>query len=125
MQDVGATLGVQNSVFPALVGGDKDRAAYFFLGSTTPGASGRGTDRSFPGTWFGFIATTYDGGATWGQAETAGEVATIAPATYHIDTAFAGDAAGRLLASTDRGRTWEILKQDLPPIQSVAAARLV
>ena len=24
-----------------------------------------GTDRAFPGTWFGYIATTYDGGATW------------------------------------------------------------
>jgi hypothetical protein len=65
VQDVGAVLGVQNSVFPAVVGGDKDRAAFFFLGSTTPGANGRGTDRSFPGTWFGYIATTYDGGASW------------------------------------------------------------
>ena len=65
VQDVGAALGIQNSVFPAVVGGDKDRAAYFFLGSTTPGAGGRNTDRSFPGTWFGFIATTYDSGVSW------------------------------------------------------------
>jgi photosystem II stability/assembly factor-like uncharacterized protein len=73
----------------------------------------------------GGIARSDDGGATWAPAETAGEIAVIAPATYHIDTAFAGDAGGRLLASTDRGRTWETLKQDLPPIRSVAAARLV
>jgi len=65
VQDVGATHGIQNSVFPAVIAGDGDRAAYFFLGTTTPGASGRGTDLTFPGTWFGYIATTYDGGASW------------------------------------------------------------
>ena len=65
VQDVGAAHGVQNSVFPAVIAGDANRAAYFFLGSATPGASGRGTDRSFPGAWFGYIATTYDGGASW------------------------------------------------------------
>lgn len=65
VQDVGAAHGVQNSVFPAVIAGDKDRAAYFFLGSTTAGANGRATDRSFPGAWFGYIATTYDGGVSW------------------------------------------------------------
>ena len=65
VQDVGASHGVQNTVFPAVIAGDGDRAAYFFLGSATPGANGRATDRSFPGTWFGYIATTYDGGESW------------------------------------------------------------
>lgn len=65
IQDVGAQHGVRNSVFPAVVAGDSDRAAYFFLGSTTPGANGRDTDVTFPGTWYGYIATTYDGGSTW------------------------------------------------------------
>lgn len=65
VQDVGAVHGVQNTVFPALVGGDSNRAAYFFLGSSTPGANGRGTDLAFPGAWFGYIATTYDGGVSW------------------------------------------------------------
>jgi hypothetical protein len=73
----------------------------------------------------GGVARSDDAGATWAPAETPGEIAVIAPANYHIDTAFAGDAAGRLVASTDRGRTWETLKQDLPPVRSVAAARLV
>jgi hypothetical protein len=59
-----------------------------------------------------------DGG--WG-----GAISVIAPAGYHIDTAFAGSAAGQLAASTDRGRTWQLLKQDLPPIRSIATARLV
>src|SRR6185503_7490706 len=64
-QDVGVQHGVQNTVFPATIAGDSDRAAYFFLGSTTPGANGRGTDTTFPGTWYGYIATTYDGGESW------------------------------------------------------------
>ena len=53
-----------------------------------------------------------------------GEITVITPVGYHIDTAFAGSADGRLATSTDRGRTWQLLKQDLPPIRSVAAARL-
>ena len=65
VQDVGASHGVQNTVFPAVIAGDGNRAAYFFLGSTTAGANGRATDRSFPGAWYGYIATTYDGGETW------------------------------------------------------------
>ena len=65
VQDVGAAQGVQNTVFPAVIAGDSDRAAFFFLGSSTPGANGRGTDTTFSGTWFGYIATTYDGGVTW------------------------------------------------------------
>jgi hypothetical protein len=64
-QDVGASQGIQNTVFASVVAGDSDRAAFFFLGSTTPGANGRDTDLTFPGTWFGYIATTYDGGVTW------------------------------------------------------------
>jgi hypothetical protein len=65
VQDVGASQGVQNTVFPAVIAGDSNRAAYFFLGSTTPGANGRQTDLAFSGTWYGYIATTYDGGVTW------------------------------------------------------------
>jgi hypothetical protein len=58
-----------------------------------------------------------DGG--WG-----GAITVIAPVGYHIDTAFASSTGGRLATSADRGRTWQLLKQDLPPIRSVAAARL-
>lgn len=65
LQDVGASQGVQNTVFSQVIAGDSNRAAFFFLGSTTPGATGRGTDLTFPGTWFGYIATTYDGGVSW------------------------------------------------------------
>ena len=65
VQDVGAAQGVQNTVFAEVVAGDSNRAAFFFLGSATAGANGRATDVTFPGTWYGYIATTYDGGATW------------------------------------------------------------
>ncbi len=67
-QNVGFFAGITNSVFPAVTAGDGDRAAYFFLGSTTPGAAGTGTDQTSPyfnGVWYGYIATTYDRGKTW------------------------------------------------------------
>ncbi|MGH9900846.1 MAG: sialidase family protein, partial [Pyrinomonadaceae bacterium] len=64
-RDIGAAFGIQNTVFPAVVAGDGDRAAVFFLGTSTPGSAGVGTDKSFTGTWYGFVATTYDGGRIW------------------------------------------------------------
>ena len=63
--NVGASHNIQNGVFSAVAAGDPDRAAFFFLGSTTPGANGVGTDMAFDGTWYGYIATTYDGGNSW------------------------------------------------------------
>jgi photosystem II stability/assembly factor-like uncharacterized protein len=76
----------------------------------------------------GGIARSADGGATWAatSAETAwnSPVTALAPAIYHMDTAFAGSASGQIATSTDRGRTWQMLRQDLPPIRCIAAARL-
>ena len=60
--DVGASLGIKNVVFPAAVAGDSNRAAVAFLGTTT---SGDHQAANFTGTWYGFVAHTYDGGATW------------------------------------------------------------
>ena len=60
-QDVGAQLGVQNVVFPAMVAGDDDRAAFAFLGSTTGGNYQDAAN--FHGDWHLYIATTIDGGA--------------------------------------------------------------
>jgi hypothetical protein len=37
--DVGASLGIQNSIFPAVVAGDPDRAAFAFFGTTTGGSN--------------------------------------------------------------------------------------
>jgi hypothetical protein len=63
--NIGASHDVHNAAFAAATAGDGDRGAIFFLGTTAPGASGVGTDMAFNGTWYGYIATTYDGGATW------------------------------------------------------------
>jgi hypothetical protein len=60
--DVGASLGIKNAQFPAVVAGDDDRAAFAFLGTTTAGDD---QSSSFAGVWHLYVATTYDGGGTW------------------------------------------------------------
>ena len=60
--DLGASHGIKNAVHVEAVGGSSGRAAVGFLGTDKAGdyqASG------FPGKWYAFIATTYDGGVTW------------------------------------------------------------
>jgi Fibronectin type III domain len=61
-QDVGVDLGIQNIVFPAVVAGDNDRAAFAFLGTTTAGDF---QDEQFSGIWYLYVSTTFDGGQTW------------------------------------------------------------
>lgn len=60
--DVGASLGLNNVVFPAMAAGDKDRAAFAFLGTTSTGSLG---GAGFPGVWHLYVAHTYDGGFHW------------------------------------------------------------
>jgi hypothetical protein len=60
--DVGAAFGINNVVFPAVVAGDDNRAAFAFLGTPTAGGL---QGPKFDGVWHLYIATTYDGGATW------------------------------------------------------------
>ncbi|MDQ4121933.1 MAG: glycoside hydrolase [Acidobacteriota bacterium] len=72
--------GVIASVFPSAVAGDNNRAAVFFLATSSPnennadptgtdGAPTTGADPSladnFKGTWYPYIATTCDGGKSW------------------------------------------------------------
>lgn len=54
----------EQCVFPTVVAGSEGRAAVAFLGSTTPGA---GTDAgsNFPGSFFMYVAVTYDKGQNW------------------------------------------------------------
>ncbi|MFF4360322.1 sialidase family protein [Streptomyces sp. NPDC001604] len=62
-QNVGASLGIKNIVFPAVTAGDDNRAAFAFLGTTTGGDyQDAGT---FKGVWHLYVATTYDGGQSW------------------------------------------------------------
>jgi hypothetical protein len=60
--DVGAQVGVKHIAFPAVAVGDPDRAAFAFFGTTT---SGNYSAPEFPGVWHLYLATTFDGGATW------------------------------------------------------------
>jgi hypothetical protein len=62
-QNVGAPLGVKNVVFPAVVAGDANRAAFAFLGTTTGG--NYQDQANFHGVWHLYVATTYDGGVSW------------------------------------------------------------
>lgn len=60
--NVGAPFGIKNTKFPEMVVGDSDRAAVTFLGTTTAGDDQSST---FTGTWYLFVAFTYDRGKTW------------------------------------------------------------
>ncbi|MEA2604687.1 MAG: hypothetical protein QOF89_5679 [Acidobacteriota bacterium] len=64
IQDVGASLGIQNIAFPAVVAGDGDRAAFAFLG-TTAGGNATGDDPAFPAVWHLYVAHTFSRGASW------------------------------------------------------------
>ncbi len=75
--DVGANVvnggPIVNTVFPAVVAGDPNRAAFAFFGSETPGtnfhcnaAGGESCPGGdFQGVWYLYVATTLDGGKTW------------------------------------------------------------
>lgn len=63
--DVGALAGVNYSVFPSMVAGDSGRAAVAFFGSIYNGPNTDFQAMDFPGVWYLYIATTYDGGSTW------------------------------------------------------------
>jgi len=70
-----------------------------------------------------------DGGQSWQQATIAGELAgavgVITPASYHMDTAWAGTDAGQLLRSDDRGRSWQPIADVGAAILSLAIVRLI
>ncbi|MCU0492566.1 MAG: hypothetical protein MUD01_13320 [Chloroflexaceae bacterium] len=51
-------------------------------------------------------------------------VTVIVPASYHMDTAWAGTETGQLLCSDDRGRTWEHVADGLPAVRALAVVRL-
>jgi hypothetical protein len=61
-KDLGLTHGIVNVAFPEAVAGDSGRAAVGFLGTDQPGNF---QSLAFPGIWYAFIATTYDGGNSW------------------------------------------------------------
>jgi hypothetical protein len=62
-QVVGGEFGIENAVFPAMVAGDDDRAAFAFIGTPTDGNYQDAAN--FKGVWHLYVASTYDGGRTW------------------------------------------------------------
>ena len=60
--DIGAIAGVKHAVFVTAVAGDGDRAACAFLGTAD---DGNPEAEDFPGVWYPYVATTYDGGQSW------------------------------------------------------------
>src|SRR4051812_9040314 len=65
VRDVGLPAGVNQSAFPRVVAGDPDRASIAFLGTSETSLGAFGDDPSWPGVWYLYVATTYDGGNTW------------------------------------------------------------
>ena len=79
--DVGRRFHIRNTEMASVVAGDDNRAAFAFIGSTTPGddqesnvtvtnSSGKVVNKVLPwqnfmGTWRLYIAVTYDGGKHW------------------------------------------------------------
>lgn len=68
--DVGAPFGVTHAVFPVVVAGDDNRAAFAFLGTgdgiaTTGSCNPYGAVLNCKNIWHLYIATTYNGGANW------------------------------------------------------------
>ncbi len=62
-QQVGTEFGIKNAVFPAMVAGDDDRAAFAYLG--TPTGGNYQDQANFHGIWHLYVSYTYDGGQTW------------------------------------------------------------
>ena len=60
--DLGASHGILNAAEIEAVGGSSGRAAVGFIGSNIAGDY---QAQSYPGKWYAFIATTYDGGKKW------------------------------------------------------------
>jgi len=58
-----AVCRLKSAVFPVVVAGDGDRAAFGFLGSTTGG--NYQDQATYQGLWDFYVATTYDRGAHW------------------------------------------------------------
>ena len=60
--DLGISHGVVNSAFPEAIAGSNGRAACGFLGTDHTGDY---ENINFPGYWYLFMATTFDGGDSW------------------------------------------------------------
>ncbi len=63
-QKVGTEFGIENAVFPTVVAGSDDRAAFAYLGTPRDGNYQDATTFA-KAVWHLYVTTTYDGGRTW------------------------------------------------------------
>jgi photosystem II stability/assembly factor-like uncharacterized protein len=74
------------------------------------------------------LAYSVDGGASWQTAalETPleGAVRALAPASYHMDIAWAGTDQGQILRSDNRGAVWREIAREKAAVLSLAVVRL-
>ena len=68
--NISARVGAKTARFVTATAGDPDRAGCAFI--ATP-KSGNSEALDFPGFWYGYVATTYDGGDTWHTVNVTGE----------------------------------------------------
>jgi hypothetical protein len=68
--DVGIAAGIEYAEFPTVVAGDEGRAAFAFLGTTTPGFP---ENSNYAGVWHLYVAVTVDGGETWKTTDVTGD----------------------------------------------------
>jgi hypothetical protein len=122
--DVGALANVNYSVFPAATAGDAGRAAVAFFGSTYNDPSNTNyEDMSWPGFWYLYIATTFDGGNTWYVSNTTpdnpiqgfGGIGNSGDNRNHYDFIDAViDTQGRVIASNSIGCSAVCVKNGTP-----------
>ncbi|MDP3803209.1 PKD domain-containing protein [Brevundimonas sp.] len=60
--DVGKDMGIKHVMFTHAIAGDGDRATCAYVGTNT---EGNPVSLDFPGVWYLYFSTTYDGGQTW------------------------------------------------------------
>ena len=68
-----------------------------------------------------------DHGNTWQPVltDSGGSWNVFTAPAYHQDTAYAATANGEVWTSTDRGRSWTLIKRDLAPINDLAIGRVI
>ncbi len=121
--NVGALANVTYSVFPAATAGDANRAAVAFFGSTYNGTDTGFEDMSWPGFWYLYIATTFDGGTTWNVANATpdnpiqgfGGIGNAGDNRNHYDFIDAViDTQGRVIATNSIGCSAACVKNGTP-----------
>ena len=60
--DLGKEMGIKHVMFTHAIAGDGDRATCAYVGTNT---EGNPVALDFPGVWYLYFSTTYDGGRTW------------------------------------------------------------